>query len=338
MPALQRAARVLEKVTKVGFQWNDMKGPLAKLDEEMEELKIEIKAWEAAPKNLSERQRKALKERLSSEIGDVFLVLCNLSYLMKISPEDSLRGTMKRFESRFRYLEKKIKEKGKTPEQSNLAEMDHYWNEAKKIEKIKVWGLTGGIGAGKSTAAKFLSELGYPVIDADLISREILEDPTHLGAIEVKKHFGTTDRSNLRKIIFENPDQKMALEKILHPLIQSESKDRIEKLALANHLHVVYEAALLVETGRYKTLYGLIVIESPEEIRIERALKRQPSLDRRTLEKVIGTQASDAEREDCADYIVKNSGTLQELRAQIKKLERTLFSHDRTTLGIPNSI
>lgn len=133
LPSLQRAARVLEKVTKVGFQWEDMQGPLAKVDEELTEMKAEVLALEKLDKKSPEAD--AVREKLSGEIGDLFFTLANVAWLMKINPEDSLRSTLVRFESRFKHVERRLKEAGKTPEQSNLEEMDRYWDEAKRIEK-----------------------------------------------------------------------------------------------------------------------------------------------------------------------------------------------------------
>jgi tetrapyrrole methylase family protein/MazG family protein len=129
LPALQRAGRVIEKVTKVGFQWEDMHGPLAKVDEELAEFKAEVLALE------KDKANEDLRKRLESELGDLFFTLCNVGYLMKVNPEDALRGTLARFESRFRYVEKKLKEQGKLPENSNLEEMDQFWNEAKQKQK-----------------------------------------------------------------------------------------------------------------------------------------------------------------------------------------------------------
>ncbi len=129
LPALQRAARVIEKVTKVGFQWADMKGPLAKVHEETKELQEEVLKLERDPKN------EELRKKVSNEIGDLLFTVCNVAYLLKISPEDSLRAQMQRFESRFKHVEKRLKASGKTPEQSTLAEMDQFWDKAKKIEK-----------------------------------------------------------------------------------------------------------------------------------------------------------------------------------------------------------
>lgn len=136
LPALQRAARVLEKVTKVGFQWNDLKGPLEKVQEELEELKQEVQDFEAqshAPPE--DPQRKLIQKKAEHEFGDLIFSLCNLAYLMKINPEDAFRTTLNRFESRFRHVEKRLHEQGRTPEQSTLEEMDRYWNEAKQNEQ-----------------------------------------------------------------------------------------------------------------------------------------------------------------------------------------------------------
>ena len=132
LPALQRAGRVLEKVTKVGFQWKDMKGPLDKVDEELRELKAEVLALEKDPAK-SDAQR----SKVEAELGDLFFSLCNVAYLVKISPEDALRSTMARFESRFRHVELKLREQGKTPDQSTLEEMDVFWDDAKRKESEK---------------------------------------------------------------------------------------------------------------------------------------------------------------------------------------------------------
>lgn len=128
LPALQRAARVIEKVTKVGFQWTDMKGPLAKVEEEIAELRAEVEKLEKNPDDES-------RARVANEMGDLFFTLSNVAYLMKINPEDSLRGTLSRFDRRFRHVEKSLRSQGKSPETSTLEEMDLYWDEAKALEK-----------------------------------------------------------------------------------------------------------------------------------------------------------------------------------------------------------
>lgn len=120
LPALQKTARIIEKATKVGFQWSDLVGPLAKVREELTELEQEI----ARP------QQDLTK--ISGEIGDLMFALCNLASLMHLNPEDSLRSTLGRFTARFHFIEKKLKERGKSPDQSTLEEMDALWSEAKR--------------------------------------------------------------------------------------------------------------------------------------------------------------------------------------------------------------
>jgi tetrapyrrole methylase family protein / MazG family protein len=128
LPSLQRAARVIEKVTKVGFQWSDLEGPLAKLEEELGELKVEVRKLEA------NKGDETLKRKVEGELGDLLFSVCNVAFLMKLNPEDALRAQLRKFEKRFRHVERRLKEKGKSPEQSTLEEMDGFWNEAKKLD------------------------------------------------------------------------------------------------------------------------------------------------------------------------------------------------------------
>jgi len=133
LPALQRAARMIEKVSRVGFQWKTMHGPVEKIEEELKEFKAEVLSFEKAPPDSPEAN--AIIERVEAELGDLLFTLANVSYLMKISPEDALRGTLARFQERFQYVERKIKEQGKSLEQSTLEEMDVFWNQAKQKER-----------------------------------------------------------------------------------------------------------------------------------------------------------------------------------------------------------
>lgn len=140
LPALQKAGRIIQKVTKVGFQWPDLSGPLAKLEEEISELKTEIQRFQdlqakakAAPKSRNERLM-LVQARLEAELGDVLFCVANLGYLLKIEPEQALRGNLARFERRFRFVENRLREQGKRPEESTLQEMDRYWDEAKATE------------------------------------------------------------------------------------------------------------------------------------------------------------------------------------------------------------
>jgi tetrapyrrole methylase family protein/MazG family protein len=138
LPALPRAERVIAKVTKVGFQWPDFSGPLAKLQEEVRELEAEVQAFEqrrATSSAAPDAQAEALRARAAAELGDVLFSIANMGFLLGIDPEQALRGTLARFESRFRHVERLLRQKGKTPEQSTLAEMDALWEQAKALER-----------------------------------------------------------------------------------------------------------------------------------------------------------------------------------------------------------
>jgi dephospho-CoA kinase len=314
LPALQKASRVIEKVTKVGFQWSDLEGPLQKVEEELQELKYEILSLE---RNQDPSQKDQIRKKIEGELGDLLFSLGNLGYLMKTNPETALRGTISRFESRFRHVERRLKEQGKTPEQSDLKEMDQYWNEAKLIERVQVWGLTGGIASGKSTAGSYFSEVGIPVIDADLIAKE-LTTPQGLAYSSILARFGTADRNQLREIVFSDPQAKEDLESILHPLIRSESQKRITALA-QKHPIIIYEASLLIETGRYKDLTGLIVVTAPEDVRIHR-LQERSQISPEMAQSILRTQVSDEIRKQHATHVIDNSGSLESLRKQIGDL------------------
>jgi tetrapyrrole methylase family protein/MazG family protein len=127
LPPLLRTEKVISKVTKVGFQWPDLNGPLEKLEEEVRELRREIE--DQSPMD------EARRAKIESELGDVLFCVCNLAHLSKIDPESALRQTLRKFESRFRHVETRLHEKGTSPEKVSLAEMDRYWDEAKAIER-----------------------------------------------------------------------------------------------------------------------------------------------------------------------------------------------------------
>jgi len=119
--SLSLAYQLTEKVSRLGFDWPDLKGVLKKLDEEMEEFR-EV---------LLLQNRKKIRE----EIGDLFFVLVNLSRFLEIDPEEALRKTVEKFISRLQYVEASLHKKGKAFHHSNLIEMDQLWEEVKRKEK-----------------------------------------------------------------------------------------------------------------------------------------------------------------------------------------------------------
>ena len=118
LPALVRGERLTEKAGAVGFDWPDARSVMAKVREELDEL--------------TEAMEGGVPERIEQELGDLLFALANLGRWVKVHPEEALRGTLRRFEARFHYIEEKLRERGRSPRESNLAEMDALWNEAKK--------------------------------------------------------------------------------------------------------------------------------------------------------------------------------------------------------------
>lgn len=306
LPALQKAARVIEKVTKVGFQWPDLQGPLGKVDEEWRELRTEIDALQAAR---SDVEKTAARERVAQELGDLLFTLANVGHLLGVAPEDALRAQLARFERRFRYMERRLHAAGKEPSQSSLAEMDTYWDEAKRREKTPVWGLTGGIGAGKSTAARLLAKHpGVTVLDADAIVRE-LSAPGGAAHAAIQKEFGTADRAAIAQRVFNDAGARQKLEAILHPRVRAAGDARIAELLASPQPPrlIVYEASLLLEAGRGPDFDGVLLISAPEAQRIARAASRDQVEEAQILARAAA-QWDDATKRAHATRVIENTG------------------------------
>ncbi|HEX7356257.1 MAG TPA: nucleoside triphosphate pyrophosphohydrolase [Ignavibacteriaceae bacterium] len=131
LPALQRAHRLQEKAAKVGFDWEKKEDVWKKVIEEIEEMhEIEnIKSKANDHNSIVE-----LNTKLEKEVGDVFFAIVNYSRFLGVNPEDALRITNEKFIKRFNYVQQKVKETGKAINESNLEEMDKYWNESKKLK------------------------------------------------------------------------------------------------------------------------------------------------------------------------------------------------------------
>jgi MazG family protein len=123
LPAMTRAVKLTKRAARVGFDWPNTTEVLAKLREELAELEVEIDAGDQA--------------KAREELGDLLFVVANLARKLDIEPEDALRSANAKFVRRFSYIERSLAARGRTPDQSDLAEMDDLWNEAKAIDKAK---------------------------------------------------------------------------------------------------------------------------------------------------------------------------------------------------------
>ena len=183
-------------------------------------------------------------------------------------------------------------------------------------------GLTGGIGAGKSTVAEALQARGAEVIDADEVARSVVE-PGSPGLRAVVERFGPgvlgpdgcLDRAALADVAFADDESRRALEEITHPAIAAEFARRISEAPPGSV--VVCDVPLLAEspTARARGYAKVIVVEAPRELRLERLEAR--GMDRADAEARMAAQSSDDERRSIASYVIDNSGTLEDLERQI---------------------
>ena len=187
-------------------------------------------------------------------------------------------------------------------------------------------GLTGGIGAGKSTVAALLEERGAAVTSADEVSRDVVS-PGSAGLAAVVAEFGedilasdgSLDRSALGRVVFSDDLRRARLEEILLPLIAAEAWARMETVPAGQV--AVYDVPLLVE-GQMQDLFDLvIVVEAELELRLKRLAERGMNRDEALA--CIAVQATDEERRGVADVIVSNSGALEDLSAEVDSLWST---------------
>jgi dephospho-CoA kinase len=193
------------------------------------------------------------------------------------------------------------------------------------IGKLRFVGLTGGIGAGKSTVAEMLRAAGVPVLDADQLAREVVVpgQPAHaeIAALwpEVIAADGTIDRKKLGAKVFADPAARVRLEAITHPRIQERALARARELEAAGHRLAFYEASLLVESNRHRDFDGLVVVVADEEQQIARTMARDRSTREHALAR-LRAQMPPAEKRRAATHVVDNSGDLESTRRQVAAL------------------
>ncbi len=189
-------------------------------------------------------------------------------------------------------------------------------------------GLTGGIASGKSAACARFAHWGVPVLDADLISRELVA-PGQPALAAIRQRFGATmitasgelDRRRLREHIFADDGERLALEAILHPRV----RERLRELAFAaDAAYVIVAIPLLVEVGRYDWLDRVIVIDVSEATQLAR-LQRRDAVDMNLARRMLAAQASREQRLRVADDVIGNEGSLEQLQAAIDALHQRLL-------------
>ncbi|GAE30129.1 dephospho-CoA kinase [Alkalihalobacillus hemicellulosilyticus] len=184
-------------------------------------------------------------------------------------------------------------------------------------------GLTGGIASGKSTVSKMMQGLGLPIIDADLIAREVVE-PNSVGLRLIVERFGevvlaengTLNRAQLGQIIFANPTKRIQLNDLIHPLIRERMNERKEQLLAAGRSTIVYDIPLLYESELFHLVDNVLLVYVDQETQLKRLMKRNQLSEREALER-IQSQMSLEQKKERADAIIDNTRTLAETHHQL---------------------
>jgi len=185
--------------------------------------------------------------------------------------------------------------------------------------------LTGGIGSGKTAVSQAFARHGVPVIDTDVLAREVVE-PGRPALQDIVAAFGddcldatgALDRAYLRRVIFADAGRRQQLEAILHPRILQTLRER---LALIQAPYCLVAVPLLVETGLDRQFERILVVDAPEEVQIGRVMARD-RVDADQARRILAHQASRTQRLAVADDVIVNTGTLAELEDKVAELHR----------------
>jgi dephospho-CoA kinase len=194
------------------------------------------------------------------------------------------------------------------------------------VTKSKIIGLTGGIGSGKTTVAKYLISKGIPVYISDVEAKKVMEFPEIIS--QIVQTFGnelitdnqTLDREKLAAIVFNAPEKLKQLNAIVHPAVKKHFDNWIA--TNQNHPILVKEAAILFESGSYKDCDKIITVSAPLELRIERVLKRDSTTREKVLQR-INNQLSDEERIARSNFVIKNEN-FEDTKKQVDEIVNLL--------------
>lgn len=197
-------------------------------------------------------------------------------------------------------------------------------------------GLTGGIGSGKSTVANLFAELGVPIVDADIVSRQVVEKGSPLLA-EIATHFGESilneqgelNRATLREKIFQNEQEKNWLNNLLHPAIRAEM---LQQLAVQTAPYVLFVVPLLIENNLTVLCQRVLVVDVSPDTQLMRASARDKNKVE-LIQQIINLQIDRNSRLNAADDVINNDGDLAQTLPVLK--EKVLELH-RTYLDLAN--
>ena len=189
-----------------------------------------------------------------------------------------------------------------------------------------VIGMTGGIGSGKTTVAELFAAQGVPIIDTDKLAhalvaphQDALRDIAATFGVQVLAPDGSLDRARLRKLVFDDAQQRHALERILHPRIKDAVRHELARLAAPYCIVVI---PLLIESGMTDLVDRVLVIDAPEELQVMRARARD-GVDEAMVRRIMSAQTSRQARLEAADDIIHNETDLAQLQRQVTELHHT---------------
>jgi len=182
---------------------------------------------------------------------------------------------------------------------------------------MKIYGITGGIGAGKSAVTAILRDLGYTVIDLDQVSRDVVE-PGSPGLAKIVDTFGaayinlegTLNRRMLADLVFKNPDELAKLDTLMGPIIWNEVE---RQRALLEGDIAFLDGALIIEKKMNEKLDGMVLVTAPVEVRVQRAIARD-NANAEQIRARVKAQMPDSEKRPFVDFVIENDGTFQDLR------------------------
>lgn len=199
-----------------------------------------------------------------------------------------------------------------------------------------VVGLTGGIGSGKSAVLSMLEEMGARTIDLDEMSRVVVE-PGEPAWLDIVRHFpegvvkpnGTLDREALGRIVFSDPQSRKTLEAFVHPRILAEQDRMLKEIEKTDsHAVVIIDVPLLIEFGLQEKMDAVILVHIPRAMQLERLIRRD-GLSSLEAEARLESQMPIDDKILFADFVIDNSGDVEQTRRQAKKLMETLKDREK---------
>jgi len=178
--------------------------------------------------------------------------------------------------------------------------------------------LTGGIGTGKSTVASFLKMFGYKIIDADEISKEVFEEKKE----KISEIFGTTDRKELRNIVFNNKKKLEILENLILPEVRKRAINLAEKYEKDGVKYFV-DLPLFYEKQNYPEFEKVLVVYAPKKLQLNRVMQRDSVSEKEALS-ILNNQLNIEIKKQKADFVIDNSKDLKHLQKEIEKLIKSL--------------